>query len=124
MDCSLSPNLKIYVKKAQIVHEEWSVNLTFFAAPLPVVYVYSIIGEGSAWERSTLSFLSRVLYSFKKRYLVNASFPRDETSGFYKYGNEWQDFGAVDAAWVISQEDFMQDNEFFDNLKIKGSYGV
>lgn len=82
------------------------------------------IGGGSAWERTTLSFLSRALYSYKGRYLLNASFRRDGTSGFYKYGNEWQNFGAVGAAWVVSQEGFMQDQRFFDHLKIKGSWGV
>jgi TonB-linked SusC/RagA family outer membrane protein len=82
------------------------------------------IGEGSAWERTTLSFLSRALYSYKDRYLLNASFRRDGTSGFFKYGNQWQNFGAIGGAWVLSQEEFMQDQQLFDNLKIKGSWGV
>jgi TonB-linked SusC/RagA family outer membrane protein len=82
------------------------------------------IGDGSAWERTTLSFLSRALYSYKGRYLVNASFRRDGTSGFFKYGNQWQNFGAIGAAWVLSQEGFMEDQQVFDNLKIKGSWGV
>ncbi len=82
------------------------------------------IGEGSAWERTTLSFLSRALYSYKDRYLLNASFRRDGTSGFYKYGNQWQNFGAIGGAWILTQEEFMQDQQIFDNLKIKGSWGV
>lgn len=81
-------------------------------------------GNGSAWERATLSFLARALYNYKGKYLLNASFRRDGTSGFYKYGNQWQNFGAVGAAWVVSDEEFLIDNPTIDRLKIKGSYGV
>lgn len=79
---------------------------------------------GSAWERATLSFLARALYNYKGKYLLNASYRRDGTSGFYKYGNEWQDFGAVGAAWVLSEENFMQDQTLINNLKLKGSWGL
>lgn len=81
-------------------------------------------GNGSAWERATLSFLARALYNYKGKYLLNASFRRDGTSGFYKYGNHWQNFGAIGAAWVVSDEEFLLDNSTIDRLKIKGSYGV
>jgi len=81
-------------------------------------------GNGTAWERATLSFLARALYNYKGKYLLNASFRRDGTSGFYKYGNQWQNFGAVGAAWVLSDEEFLLDNNTIDRLKIKGSYGV
>jgi len=81
-------------------------------------------GDGTAWERSTLSFLARVLYNYKGKYLLNGSFRRDGTSGFYKYGNEWQNFGAIGAAWVLSEEDFMKDQSTINRLKLKGSWGV
>src|SRR5690606_5179372 len=81
-------------------------------------------GNGTAWERATLSLLARALYNYKGKYLLNASFRRDGTSGFFKYGNQWQNFGAVGAAWVLSDEEFLLDNNTIDRLKIKGSYGV
>jgi TonB-linked SusC/RagA family outer membrane protein len=82
------------------------------------------VGSGSSYEEASLSYLLRGLYSFKKRYLLNASFRRDGSSQFYKIGNEWKNFGAVGAAWVVSQEDFFADLDFIDYLKIKGSWGV
>lgn len=80
-------------------------------------------GNGTAWERKTISYLGRVLYNFQGRYLLNASFRRDGSSAFIE-SNPWQNFGSVGAAWVISQEDFMADASFIDNLKIKGSWGI
>ncbi|HUH19503.1 TonB-dependent receptor [Albibacterium sp.] len=81
-------------------------------------------GDGSAWERTTLSFLARALYNYKGKYLLNGSFRRDGTSGFYKYGNQWQNFGAIGAGWVISDEEFMQDRSAINRLKLKGSWGI
>ena len=81
-------------------------------------------GDGTAWERATLSFLARAIYNYKGKYLLNASFRRDGTSGFFKYNNEWQNFGAIGAAWEISEEDFLKDTESINRLKLKGSWGV
>lgn len=81
-------------------------------------------GGGSAWDNATLSLLARAIYSYKGKYLLNGSFRRDGNSAFHKYGNEWQNFGAIGAGWVISEEDFLQDQSFINNLKIKGSWGV
>jgi len=79
-------------------------------------------GNGTAWERRTISYLARVLYNYSGKYLLNASFRRDGSSAFIK-NNPWQNFGSVGAAWVISEEDFWGDG-FVNNLKLKGSWGV
>ena len=76
------------------------------------------------WERSTVSFLARGLYSYKNKYLLNGSFRRDGSSGFFYTGNEWQNFYSLGAGWVITEEDFMKDLTFLDYLKLKGSWGV
>lgn len=81
-------------------------------------------GSGSAWEEASLSYLARALYSFQKKYLLNASFRRDGSSQFYKIGNQWKNFYAVGAGWVVSEEGFFRDQTTLDYLKLKGSYGV
>jgi len=86
--------------------------------------VSSTTGSGNAWDRATLSFLFRTLYNFKNKYLLNASFRRDGSSAFPKNGGRWQNFGAVGAGWVMSEEDFMRGQTFLDYLKFKGSWGV
>jgi len=62
------------------------------------------------------------LYNYDGKYLVNASFRRDVSSAFAK-GNPWQNFYALGGAWVVTREDFMQDQNILDNLKIRGSWG-
>lgn len=77
----------------------------------------------SQWERTTVSMLARVLYNYKSKYLLNASFRRDGSSAFYYTGNQWQNFYSIGAGWLISEEPFMLNQKFFDMLKLKGSWG-
>ncbi|SFC34670.1 TonB-linked outer membrane protein, SusC/RagA family [Parapedobacter composti] len=79
-------------------------------------------GGGTAWEYRTLSYLARALYNYDGKYLLNASFRRDGSSAFAK-GNPWQNFYAVGGAWVLTRENFMQDQTWVNLLKIRGSWG-
>jgi TonB-linked SusC/RagA family outer membrane protein len=80
-------------------------------------------GSGSAWESATLSYLGRVLYNYDGKYLLNGSFRRDGSSAFTGSGR-WQNFGAIGAGWVVSEEDFFRNQSVIDYLKIKGSWGI
>ncbi len=82
------------------------------------------VGSGSAWDDASLSYLARALYSFQNKYLINASFRRDGSSQFERHGNEWKNFGAVGAGWVVSRENFFEGQKYLDYLKLKGSWGV
>jgi TonB-linked SusC/RagA family outer membrane protein len=76
-------------------------------------------------ERATVSGLVRVLYSYQGKYLLNGSFRRDVSSAFRQsYDNQGQNFYSVGAAWDISKENFFHDQNIFDYLKLKGSWGV
>lgn len=74
-------------------------------------------------EKTTVSYLARVLYNFKNKYYLNASF-RDDASSQLPNKNRYQPFWAVGAAWEISKEGFMSSQKIFDYIKLKGSYGV
>ena len=76
------------------------------------------------WARSTVSMLFRALYNYQNKYLFNGSFRRDGSSAFFYTGNEWQNFYSLGAGWVLTEEDFMKDQNFFDFLKLKGSWGT
>jgi TonB-linked SusC/RagA family outer membrane protein len=73
-------------------------------------------------EYSTVSYLARVLYNYKNKYYLNGSF-RDDASSRLPAKNRRQDFWAVGAAWELTKENFMQNQHFFDFLKVKGSVG-
>jgi TonB-linked SusC/RagA family outer membrane protein len=68
------------------------------------------------------SYFSGINYNFDQKYLLSASFRRDGTSRFFK-DNRWGNFYSVGAGWRISQESFMQNAKWINELKLKASYG-
>ncbi|MGE9310987.1 SusC/RagA family TonB-linked outer membrane protein [Niabella sp. CJ426] len=76
-------------------------------------------------EYATVSGLARVLYNFKNKYYLNASFRRDGSSQINReYSKKFQNFWALGGAWEVTRESFMQDQDIFDFLKLKASTGV
>ncbi|MGC4235502.1 MAG: TonB-dependent receptor [Niabella sp.] len=73
-------------------------------------------------EWSLLSMLGRLTYGYKNKYFFNATLRRDGSSRFGP-NNKWGLFPSVSAAWVISDENFMQNQDFVNNLKLRVSYG-
>ena len=69
-----------------------------------------------------LSYFGRVNYSYKDKYLLNASLRYDGASQFYG-SHPFAYFPAVGAGWVITREDFMKDQTVFDLLKLRASWG-
>ncbi|MFV7236453.1 TonB-dependent receptor [Flavobacterium sp. ZB4R12] len=74
-------------------------------------------------DRTLVSFLGRVNYSFLNRYLFTASIRRDGSSVF-GINNKWGDFPSASAAWQIDKEPFMANQTIFSELKLRGGYGV
>ena len=86
--------------------------------------IKSIIPTGQS-EYSTVSGLARLLYNYKGKYYLNASFRRDGASQISRdYNNKFQSFWAVGAAWEITRENFMQNQKIFNFLKLKASTGL
>jgi len=76
-------------------------------------------------EYTTISGLARVLYNYKNRYYLNASFRRDGSSQINQdYDKKFQNFWALGGAWEISKEDFMGGQNVFNYLKLKASTGL
>lgn len=69
------------------------------------------------------SYFGRINYSFKNRYLLNATLRADAASQFFGGGDLWGYFPSVGAGWVITNEDFMNNQRIFSYLKLKGSWG-
>jgi TonB-dependent starch-binding outer membrane protein SusC len=70
-----------------------------------------------------ISFLGRVNYAYKEKYLLMGSYRTDGSSKFGD-GNKWGGFPAVSAGWVISKEDFMADVPSLNRLALRASYGA
>jgi TonB-linked SusC/RagA family outer membrane protein len=67
------------------------------------------------------SFFGRINYDYKGKYLVNASIRRDASSQVSV--DRSRTFPAISAGWVISKEDFMSNQNVFNLLKLRASYG-
>lgn len=70
-----------------------------------------------------IAFLGRINYSFKDRYLISASMRREGSSKFGA-NNKWGTFPAVSVGWRISEESFMKNLGFLNDLKLRAGYGV
>lgn len=70
-----------------------------------------------------LSYLGRLNYGFKSKYLLSTSF-RADGSSYFARGNKWGYFPSVSLGWVLSEESFLKDVNWLTNLKLRGSYGV
>ncbi len=73
-------------------------------------------------ESTLIGFFSRVNYSLDDKYLVTASI-RYEGSSKFGRDNKWGAFPAVSLGWRVSNEEFMQNVDFVDNLRVRLGYG-
>ena len=69
------------------------------------------------------SLLSQVNYSYKDKYFLSGSFRYDGSSNFAP-SKQYGGFPSISAGWLISNEDFLVDNNIISYLKLRGSYGV
>ena len=74
-------------------------------------------------DAKLISFFGRVSYDFAGKYLFTASL-RHEGSSKFGANNKWGNFPAFSAGWRISQEEFMKDLTWLNDLKIRGDFGV
>ena len=70
-----------------------------------------------------ISFYGRLNYSFNSRYMLQATIRRDGSSVFGA-DHKWGTFPSVSAAWNITEESFMKNQNIFDQLKLRVGYGV
>ncbi len=74
-------------------------------------------------ERTITTLMSAMLranYVFKNRYMLTASIRADGSS---RLAEKWAYFPSAALAWDITQEDFLRDNNFIDQLKLRIGYG-
>lgn len=69
-----------------------------------------------------LSFFGRVNYQLSNKYLITATLRSDASSKFSK-DNRLGIFPAVALGWKLSEEPFLKDLDFINELKIRASYG-
>lgn len=108
-------------------------NVTYFDIPVDnykdASFNYSVPTDqitASAYtgnEHIVTSLFSRLNYNYDEKYLFTAIIRRDGSSRFGD-NNKYGYFPSFSAGWVPSKEDFWNDNDILNQLKIRGGYGV
>lgn len=90
----------------------------------------NIASTGANWDADSnfsdwanLSYLGMINYNYNDKYIADFTFRREGSSRFaeeQRFGNFW----ATGVAWNMTEEDFMNDLSWIDNLRFRGSYGV
>jgi TonB-linked SusC/RagA family outer membrane protein len=83
----------------------------------------NVTNYSNAYENTLFSLFSNLNYSYDDKYLLGLTVRRDGSS---KFGSEkrYGVFPSFSAGWRISNESFMKNVDWVNDLKIKGSYGI
>ncbi len=73
-------------------------------------------------EWALLSYMGRINYDYDNKYLFTATLRADGSSRFGE-NNKFGYFPSVAVGWNISQEDFLQNSSWIDQMKLRISYG-
>ena len=82
------------------------------------VSVQTLVGENTL-----LSYLGRLNYDYKGKYILSAAIRRDGLS-VWAPGKKWATFPSGSVGWRIDQENFMLDQSTISELKVRAGYGL
>jgi TonB-linked SusC/RagA family outer membrane protein len=106
-----------------------SKGLNLEAGPYPndLIETINAAQEIGTWgesvgEWSMISYIGRVNYSFLDKYILTATFRSDGSSRFGT-NNRFAFFPSFAGGWRISEENFLKNNKYISNLKLRASYG-
>ena len=74
-------------------------------------------------QRNLISQMGRLNYGYKGKYNATYTVRRDGSSVFGA-NNKWATFHSGALTWTISEEDFLQNADWLDYMKLKASYGT
>jgi TonB-dependent starch-binding outer membrane protein SusC len=83
----------------------------------------NVVNSSGYTQSNLVSGAFRFNYSFKEKYLLTVT-GREDGASVLASSNHWAFFPSVAAAWRISDEAFMKDQNLFNELKLRVSYGV
>lgn len=110
-------NMRIYGKKypANFTKENAFAMISQYGSDL-------VISSGVSTPKRILSYFGRANYSLLDKYMLTATFRADGSSNFSPE-HRWGYFPAAALAWRISEESFLKDVSWLDDLKLRLSYG-
>lgn len=107
---------------------KWSSAKRYDLAILNTDYMWPSAGagrqlaEGSGDGFSLVSFFGKANYSYDDKYLASLTVRRDGSSRFGS-NNQYGTFPSLSLGWRLSQENFMKEVSWLDDLKLRYSWG-
>jgi TonB-linked SusC/RagA family outer membrane protein len=83
--------------------------------------IFSVDSGESSW--SLLAYFARLNYTYKDKYLLSSTFRREGSSRFGS-NNRWGNFPSVSLGWRVSDEFFLKDVSWLNDLKLRASFGI
>ncbi len=83
----------------------------------------SLTTSSNLSQQQLLSYMARVNYGYKDKYLLTASIRRDGSSVFAE-GHKYDNFPSIALAWRINRESFMSHVEWVNDLKLRAGVGI
>lgn len=97
----------------------------FISSSIDEMFAGSLLNQqanGTASSTGRNNLFGRLSYGFKDKYLLDFNFRYDGSASFPK-GKRYGFFPGASVAWRISEEKFIKNFNFIDNLKLRASYG-
>ncbi|ROI02524.1 SusC/RagA family TonB-linked outer membrane protein [Chryseobacterium sp. G0240] len=82
-----------------------------------------IISDQIRSEYRYMAVYGRLNYQYKNRYILNITGRRDGSSRFGP-NNKFANFGAIGAAWIFTNENFLKGSKWLSSGKLRASYGT
>ena len=82
----------------------------------------TVTGNTTESNSTLFSYFGRLQYDYRGKYLLSATLRRDASSKFGS-ANRWGTFPSASIGWRISEEPFLKDVIFIDDLKVRLSWG-
>ncbi|MDD4971493.1 MAG: TonB-dependent receptor [Paludibacter sp.] len=99
--------------------------LSFNYASALIMDSPSITGTTSSYiPDALLSYISRLTYAYKGKYLLSGSVRLDGSQKFSTGIRQWGTFPAGSIGWRASEEYFLKQFDWLSNLKVRASYGL
>lgn len=121
-------NLDVFVahETGYMTQSSMAASQNYTARPegLELSNAIEMSGIGSETVTATIeSYFAQAKYNYKERYFFYGNVRGDGSSRFAK-GRRWGVFGAVGLAWMVTNEEFMENVDVLRSLKIKASWGA
>jgi len=82
-----------------------------------------LVTQDAIGKYAYLSYFGRINYQYANKYLLTLNI-RTDASPRFAPGNRWGTFPSVAVAWKLHEEDFIKRLNVFDQLKLRGGWGL